>query len=482
MAALAAQLTAHARSPLERVEAVVAWLRATHGYTLRLPRPTPGQDPVESFLFETPEGHCEYFASATALLLRGAGVPTRYVNGYLGGEWNDVGHYVAVRDNRAHSWVEAYLPTVGWVRVDATPPLPLTARAARLGQLLDALDFKWSRWVVGYDLSRQLELGRRVAGRLGLHGPEPRGERGRVPAWLLVLVAVGSVALAASRVWPARAARAGAPRRPAPSSGAPVHRLYARALARLARAGLPRHGAETPREYAARVAGRRPRRRRRARRAHRSSTRRRASAAGPSTREALRRLARGLALAGPDGRDGRGALAPRAPCARMRACPAARLATLHAPVRQRDTSSAKAAGRRSGPPARHPPLQPSSPGFIMSSLPASSSPPLTAALGLLACLAFARPASAQLGTAGTLGTTTTTAATLADGDIFIGIQATEGANLTDFDLARFFNKDNCDCDTPVYGFVTLTASGLAKRTAVPDGERVVLGRVVVQRP
>jgi transglutaminase-like putative cysteine protease len=250
--ALGERLAADARDPAARADAIVGWLRASHRYTLDLPRPAPGVDPVESFLFEKTEGHCEYFATATALLLRAAGVPARYVNGYLGGEWNDVGHYVAVRDNRAHSWVEAYLPGSGWTRVDATPPLAAASRAGRIGQLLDALDFQWSRWVVGYDLSRQLDLGRRLARHLGLHAPEAPG--GQVPGWVIVVVAVSAVAAAASRVWPARKpARKTA--RPTLVEGAPVQRLYARALEQLARGGLPRRRAETPHEYAARIAG-----------------------------------------------------------------------------------------------------------------------------------------------------------------------------------------------------------------------------------
>ncbi|HEX4403342.1 MAG TPA: transglutaminaseTgpA domain-containing protein [Polyangia bacterium] len=249
--ALARRLTAGAATDAARIAAVTTWLRATHEYTLRLPRPAPDLDPVESFLFETPAGHCEYFASAAALLLRAAGVPTRYVNGYLGGEWNDVGHYVAVRDNRAHSWIEAFTPDAGWVRVDATPPLPAVAHTGRLRQVLDALDFRWSRWIVGYDLGRQLDLLR----RLGRHFPV--GLRAaplpRVPGWLVVVVVVALASAAASRVSRTRApGRLFA--RPARTSDAPVERLYDRACARLAAAGMPRARAETPREYAARVA------------------------------------------------------------------------------------------------------------------------------------------------------------------------------------------------------------------------------------
>jgi hypothetical protein len=91
---------------------------------------------------------------------------------------------------------------------------------------------------------------------------------------------------------------------------------------------------------------------------------------------------------------------------------------------------------------------------------------LAGMLGFLACAALARPAHAQLGTAGTTGTT---AATLVAGDIFIGIQQTQGTNLAAFDLARFFNKANCDCNLPVFVYFTLTSTGFAKRPAVPAG-------------
>ena len=61
-------------------------------------------------------GHCELFASAAVLLLRVRGVPARYVTGFRGGEWNAVGGYVAVRDDRAHAWAEAFIADRGWVR------------------------------------------------------------------------------------------------------------------------------------------------------------------------------------------------------------------------------------------------------------------------------------------------------------------------------------------------------------------------------
>jgi len=126
------------RTPAAKVQAVVGWLRRTHSYTTNLKRDERIEDPLEDFLFAEKDGHCEYFASAAAILLRAGGVPTRYVNGFLGGEWNDLRQAITVRENRAHSWIEAYLGREGWVRVDATPPLGRDSRMGKLRQLVDA--------------------------------------------------------------------------------------------------------------------------------------------------------------------------------------------------------------------------------------------------------------------------------------------------------------------------------------------------------
>ncbi len=87
---------------------------------------------------------------------------------------------------------------------------------------------------------------------------------------------------------------------------------------------------------------------------------------------------------------------------------------------------------------------------------------LAGVIGLLLCALTAQPAHAQsLGTAGITGTTTATP--LASADFFIGVQSTPGTNLNSFQLPRFFNEQNCNCDTPVYIYVTLEPSGFAKR-------------------
>jgi hypothetical protein len=88
-------------------------------------------------------------------------------------------------------------------------------------------------------------------------------------------------------------------------------------------------------------------------------------------------------------------------------------------------------------------------------------------LTLLVVVGAASAASAQTGIAGSTGTTTTTS--LSSTDFFIGVQKDQGVNLAPFDLLRFFNKANCDCDEPVFMYVSLTASGFAKKLTIGAG-------------
>jgi len=91
-----------------------------YGYTLQL-LSTPVADPLANFLFVRKQGHCEYFASSMAVMLRTLHIPARVVNGFRSDEFNDVtGNYV-VRAKNAHSWVEAYFPGYGWTTFDPTP-------------------------------------------------------------------------------------------------------------------------------------------------------------------------------------------------------------------------------------------------------------------------------------------------------------------------------------------------------------------------
>jgi hypothetical protein len=103
--------------------AVITQVQSENSYTLS-PGMTPeGQDFVEYFLFENHKGYCVHFASATVALLRAAGVPARYVEGYAvsSGDFKEYDKWVNIPDSRSHAWVEIYLSAVGWVPVEATP-------------------------------------------------------------------------------------------------------------------------------------------------------------------------------------------------------------------------------------------------------------------------------------------------------------------------------------------------------------------------
>jgi hypothetical protein len=247
-----------------KITTVIDWLRAGHRYASRPPAAPAGVDPVQDFIFNQTEGHCELFASAAVLMLRAAGVPARYVTGFRGGDWNGVGGYVAVRADRAHAWAEAFLPETGWVRVDATPPGASPPPAGRLGEVLDALDYYWGRWVVGYDLPRQRDLAVRAGRRLAPLGSSSMWRHpltaGAWGALAIVLAALGAMG---ARAWRRRAggavlglfARRRAAQRVSVAGGAAIERLYRRTTKRLGRAGWPRRPSETPREYARRVRG-----------------------------------------------------------------------------------------------------------------------------------------------------------------------------------------------------------------------------------
>ncbi len=156
---LAEQIAAPASAPLDKASAIESYLRMHYGYTLQLPSKTP-QDPISNFLFVRKKGHCEYFASAMAVMLRSIGIPSRLVNGFSGGEFNDLTGQYVIRASDAHSWVEAYIPGQGWMEFDPTPPAAPHAetRWERMLMYLDAASSFWREWIVNYDLGHQLQL------------------------------------------------------------------------------------------------------------------------------------------------------------------------------------------------------------------------------------------------------------------------------------------------------------------------------------
>ena len=157
---LAAQITRSASNDFDKAAAIENYLRTRFGYTLQLPL-TPVKDPIANFLFERRQGHCEYFASSMAVMLRTIGIPSRVVTGFRSDEFNDLtGNYV-VRAKDAHAWVEAYFPGYGWQTFDPTPAGGSGSPQGwnRLALYVDAMASFWRDWVVSYDTSHQYSLG-----------------------------------------------------------------------------------------------------------------------------------------------------------------------------------------------------------------------------------------------------------------------------------------------------------------------------------
>lgn len=160
---LALQATAQQANPYDKTAAMERYLRANYGYTLDLNGPQPA-NPLAYFLFERRAGHCEYFASAMVIMLRTRGIPARYITGFLPGQFNDVGRDYIVRASDAHSWVEAYFPSYGWVAFDPTPPGAPASHGMleRLSFYVDWLQYAWSEWVINYDVGHQITLARNL--------------------------------------------------------------------------------------------------------------------------------------------------------------------------------------------------------------------------------------------------------------------------------------------------------------------------------
>jgi len=157
MRRLAEEWASGAATDLERARAIETRLRSGYGYTLELP-PAGTADPLANFLFVRRRGHCEYFATAMAVMLRASGVPARLATGFESGRYDPLTGQWLIRASDAHAWVEAWLAGRGWTTFDPTPPDPDRGAAASLAGFalyLDAARTFWSHWVLNFDPSRQ---------------------------------------------------------------------------------------------------------------------------------------------------------------------------------------------------------------------------------------------------------------------------------------------------------------------------------------
>jgi transglutaminase-like putative cysteine protease len=278
----------------ERAQRILHYLRESglFSYTLQMDVIDSSIDPVADFLLNRKQGHCEYFASAQTLLLRSIDIPARLVNGFKGGDWNDLAGVLNVRQKHAHSWCEVLLADKGvhpddpphWETLDPTPATERNRSVAMVGgvsmgvrQFSDFVRYIWTFYIVGFNFDRQQRFLYEPIRRLFLeakHGFQMMGQGLRVAFdWLfhfpdvtsfisfrgfLVTFFTLTFLLAVSRLGMIVARRLrriwGGSRKDHSGLAAGVF-FYRRLVSLLEAYGLERPPAETPREFARRAAG-----------------------------------------------------------------------------------------------------------------------------------------------------------------------------------------------------------------------------------
>lgn len=162
VAKLAREITRNAPTSYDKARALEQYLKNEFTYNLDA-LPTKS-DPLAEFLFDTRTGHCEYFATAMALMLRTLHIPSRIVNGFQMGSYNSISGVYTVRASDAHSWVEVYFPqSDAWVEFDPTPAAGLNDYSedgliARLRDYLDAAEVFWLDYIVTLDGDEQATI------------------------------------------------------------------------------------------------------------------------------------------------------------------------------------------------------------------------------------------------------------------------------------------------------------------------------------
>ena len=202
---LAREMRSRSAGAREYVQSVLDMFNKEEYYYTLEPPPL-GSNPVDRFLFDTRRGFCEHYASAFAVMMRAAGLPTRVVVGYQGGEVNPLGGHVVVRQSDAHAWAEVWLDDEGWTRFDPTAAVAPerieygvsdalfggmgqswgfsspSMLAYRIEMAVDLASAKLDEWILGYGPEKQ----ERLMQWLGMDDPNWR-------KMLLTLVAIVGV-------------------------------------------------------------------------------------------------------------------------------------------------------------------------------------------------------------------------------------------------------------------------------------------------
>jgi transglutaminase-like putative cysteine protease len=238
---------------LELIQRVLEYFHR-EDFHYALDAPLLGRNAVDEFLFASRIGYCEHYASAFAVMMRMAGIPSRIVTGYLGGWYSDLGKYLLVRQSDAHAWTEVWLPVRGWTRIDPTAAVsPLRVQRGSLEALagarhifdypwlrgvrngLDLVQHRWNDWVIEFNAQSQARL-------FTVFGLDDLG-----PA-KLVVVLFGCLAVLAALLLPLVFKAAG------PAGVDPVGKSWRTFLRRLRQAGFTCRKSDGARELAAAAA------------------------------------------------------------------------------------------------------------------------------------------------------------------------------------------------------------------------------------
>ncbi|MDQ3132850.1 MAG: DUF3488 and transglutaminase-like domain-containing protein [Acidobacteriota bacterium] len=165
---LAKKITGNSGNKYDKAKALENYLQNNFGYTLELK--AGGEEPLAEFLFDYQEGHCEYFATAMAVMLRTQGVAARIVNGFQQGEYNETADVYVVKQRNAHSWVVVYFPAENvWIAFDPTPfagqnleSNSSTGIVGKFNNYVEALETFWIQYFVAYDNQEQRSFFRSV--------------------------------------------------------------------------------------------------------------------------------------------------------------------------------------------------------------------------------------------------------------------------------------------------------------------------------
>jgi transglutaminase-like putative cysteine protease len=161
---LAHEITKNATTVYDQAMLIQNFLEKNYRYTT-VNLPQSAVDPVSTFLFSKKMGHCEYFATSMVLLLRHLGIPSRLVNGFLEGEYNEIGDFYIVRQSDAHTWAEVYFGNGLWVTFDPSPRDVGEGSSSSSfwhllnpRKILDSISFFWDRYILIFSAQDQIDM------------------------------------------------------------------------------------------------------------------------------------------------------------------------------------------------------------------------------------------------------------------------------------------------------------------------------------